>query len=77
MERNMPNNIAATSTIEEFEETDEFGKDDFGFILGPDGELKSIMIPEDHVGEFPDEVTMILNIYGINDINELNNRHLH
>ena len=73
----MPNNIAATSTIEEFEETDEFGKDDFGFILGPDGELKSIMIPEDYVGELPDEVTMILNIYGIDSINELNNRRLH
>ena len=73
----MPNNIVATSTIEEFEETDEFGEDDFGFILGPDGELKSIMIPEDHVGELPEKVLMILNIYGINDIDELSKRRLH
>jgi hypothetical protein len=73
----MPNNIISTSAIEEFEETEEFGRDDFGFILGPDGELKSVMIPEDHIGELPEEVTMILNMYGIDDINTLNNRTLH
>jgi len=73
----MPNNIMSTSAIEEFEETEEFGRDDFGFILGPDGELKSVMIPEDHMGELPEEVTMILSMYGIDDINKLNNRLLH
>jgi hypothetical protein len=67
----------STSAIEEFEETEEFGRDDFGFILGPDGELKSVMIPEDHMGELPEEVTMILSMYGIDDINKLNNRLLH
>ena len=77
MEKNMPNNVIATSTIEEFDETEEFGQDDFGFILGPNGELKSVMIPEDHVGELPEEVTLILQMYGIDDIDQLNNRQLH
>jgi hypothetical protein len=74
----MPNNASAVSIeIEEFEETEDFGKDDFGFILGPNGELKTFMIPEHLMTEPPEEVKMILSIFGIDDINDLENKLLH
>lgn len=74
----MPNNANAVSIeIEEFEETEDFGKDDFGFILGPSGELKTFMIPEHLMTEPPEEVKMILSIFGIDDINDLENKVLH
>ena len=39
----MPNNpnISASVEIEEFEETEDFSKDDFAFVIGPDGDLKT------------------------------------
>jgi len=73
----MPNNnIEAIVHIEEYDE-EEYGADDFGFVLGPDGELKSFMIPEHLMDDPPEEVMMILSIFGIDDINELGNRTLH
>ena len=73
----MPNNnIEAIVHIEEYDE-EEYGADDFGFVLGPDGELKSFMIPEHLMDDPPEEVMMILSIFGIDDINELVNRTLH
>ena len=74
----MPNDASAVSIeIEEFEETEDFGKDDFGFILGPNGEIKTFMIPEHLMTEPPEEVKMILSIFGIDDINDLENKLLH
>jgi hypothetical protein len=74
---NMPNNIAVSVEIEEFEETEDFGRDDFGFVLGPDGELKSFMIPEHLMADPPEEVVLILKLFGIDDIHELGNPTLH
>ena len=73
----MPNNVAVSVEIEEFEETEDFGRDDFGFILGPDGELKSFMIPEHLMEDPPEEVLLILKLFGIDDIHELGNPTLH
>ena len=79
MEKRMPNdNVIATVEIEDYdEEVAEYGKDDFGFILGPDGELKSFMIPEHLMEDPPEEVKMIFELFGIDDIHELNRRTLH
>ena len=74
---NMPNSATAIAEIEEFEETEDYGKDDFGFILGPDGQLKTFMIPEHLMEDPPEEVLMILSIFGIDDIHELGNPTLH
>ena len=74
----MPNQIApAIVEIEEYEESDDYGKDDFGFVIGPDGELKSFMIPEHLMEDPPEEVIMILSLFGIDSIHELTNRLLH
>jgi hypothetical protein len=74
----MPNNaFNATVEIEEFEETEDVGKDDFAFVLGPDGDLKTFMIPEHLMEDPPEEVKLILSLFGIEDIHELENRILH
>jgi hypothetical protein len=75
----MPSNpiAAADVEIEEIEDTEDFGKDDFGFILGPDGELKTFMMPEHLMSDPPEEVMAILSLFGIDNIYELENRILH
>jgi hypothetical protein len=74
----MPNNSESTVTIEEYdEEVSGYGPDDFGFILGPNGELKSFMLPEHMMDNPPEEVLAILSIFGVDDIHELTNSTLH
>jgi len=75
----MPNNNVETVVeIEEYdEEANEYGPDDFGFVLGPDGDLKSFMIPEHLMDDPPEEVMIILSLFGIDDIHDLGNRTLH
>lgn len=74
----MPNNAQAYDIeIEEVDGTEDVGKDDFAFVIGPDGELKTFMIPEHLMEEAPEEVKMILALFGIDDIHELENRVLH
>ena len=73
----MPNNTITTEVeIEEFE-PDDFGENDFGFILGPDGDLKSFSIPEHLMENPPEEVIMILQLFGIEDVHEITHRTLH
>ena len=71
------NNVDAVVTIEEYDEENEYGPDDFGFVLGPDGDLKSFMIPEHLMKDPPEEVLAILSIFGIDNIHDLENRTLH
>lgn len=73
----MPNNIPANAVeIEEYEE-EEIDADDFGFIISPDGELKSLMYPENLMEDPPEEIKMILRIFGIDSIDDIDNRTLH
>ena len=44
---------------------DEFGPEDFGFVIGPDGELKSMTIPENLMEDPPKTVRKIMKIFGI------------
>lgn len=73
----MSNGLNNTSIEEMEEDESEFSIDDFGFIIGPDGELKSIMYPEHLMDDPPEEIKMILEIFGIDDMNTLENRKLH
>jgi hypothetical protein len=73
----MSNNHEAQVTIEEYSENDDYGPDDFGFVLGPDGNLKSFMIPEHLMSDPPEEVQIILEIFGIDNIHKLGDRTLH
>ena len=73
----MSNKHEAQVTIEEYSENDDYGPDDFGFVLGPDGILKSFMIPEHLMSDPPEEVQIILEIFGIDNIHKLGDRTLH
>ena len=54
------NNIEAD---QEDDEDNELEDGDYGFIIGPDGELKTLMIPEDLMGDPPNSVKRILKIF--------------
>jgi hypothetical protein len=77
MEGSMSQNPITDFIVDELEVDDESSADDFGFIIGPDGELKSMMIPEHLMDDPPEEVILILKMFGIDDINTLDNRILH
>ena len=62
-------------SIEKFDLDDE--DDDFGFIISSEGELKSMMIPEELMDDPPPEIEKILNIFGIKNIHTLDGRTLH
>ena len=57
------------SLEEEFD--DEFSDEDYGFIIGPTGNLKSVMFPEDLMEDPPTTIKRILKIFGIKNIHEL------
>lgn len=73
----MSQNPITDFIVDDLEVDDEFNADDFEFIIGPDGELKSMMIPEHLMDDPPEEVMLILKLFGIDDINTLDNRVLH
>ena len=73
----MPNNIETATEIEDIEDPQVYSEGDFGFILGPDGELKSVMLPKNLMEDPPEEVLLILGLFGIDDIHELGNHTLH
>jgi len=56
----------------------EISDDDYGFILGPDGELKSVFLPESVPFKTPKNIARILKVFGITDIsNVYNDQTLH
>lgn len=73
----MPNNNTTSAVEVEDLEDDEYDPSDYGFIISADGELKSIMYPENLMGEPPEEIQLILKLFGIGDIDTAENRTLH
>jgi hypothetical protein len=55
----------------------EFDDGDYGFIIGPDGELKSMMIPEDLMDDPPKVIKKILKLLKVKDIHQIEDRTLH
>jgi hypothetical protein len=57
----------------EIDELDaEIADDDYGFILGPDGELKSVFLPDVIPFKTPKNVAKILKMFGITDVGNVN-----
>jgi hypothetical protein len=73
----MPNKDTIPAVDLEDLEDDEYDPTDYGFIISADGELKSVMYPEELMGEPPEEIKLIMEIFGISDIETLDNRTLH
>ncbi len=51
--------------------------DDYGFIVGPDGELKTVFLPADLPFKTPKNVQKILKIFGVKDPEQFNDDTLH
>lgn len=66
-------------TEQNIEDTDDddFEDGDYGFIIGSDGELKHMMIPEDLMEDPPAAVRKILKIFGIKNIHIYADNTLH
>ena len=73
----MPNKDTIPAVDLEDLEDDEYDPTDYGFIISADGELKSVMYPEELMGEPPEEIKLIMQIFGISDIETLDDRTLH
>lgn len=73
----MSHNPTTDYIVEEEVVENEFEADDFGFVIGPDGQLKSLMVPEHLMDDPPEEVQMILQLFGIDNIHQLEDRTLH
>ena len=67
--------MSTHDNMEKFDLDDE--DDDFGFIISSEGELKSMMIPEELMEDPPPQIKKILNIFGIKNIHTIDNRTLH
>jgi hypothetical protein len=58
---------------EDFSDEEEITDADYGFIIGPDGELKSMFLPDDPMQPTPDTVMTILKMFGIDDSDFMDN----
>lgn len=56
---------------------EEIGDDDYGFIFGPDGELKSVFLPDNMPFETPEKIQKILALFGITDAGQFDDTVLH
>lgn len=50
---------------------DTLADDDYCIIVGPDGEVKSIMLPDNVPFELPENVSKILAVFGITDVDNI------
>ena len=58
--------------VEELEALEDLAdENDYGFIIGPDGELKHLFTPDEFLLDPPPVVKKILKLLGITDINSL------
>lgn len=55
----------------------EISDEDYGFVLGPDGELKSVFLPDNMPFKTPKKVQRILKMFGIMDPHQLDDGTLH
>lgn len=55
----------------------DISEEDYGFVFGPDGELKSILLPDDLPFAVPENIAKILAIFGITDPEQFDNTTLH
>jgi hypothetical protein len=51
----------------------EIEDDDYGIILGPNGELKSVFLPENMPFEVPEKLTKIFAILGYTNPDQMTN----
>ena len=70
-----------TLQLEELSYDDQYDTniddDDYGFIVGPDGELKSLFIPEHRPFKTPKNIQKIFKMFNLGDPGQLDDPTLH
>ena len=62
----------SNSIIEDIDEPDfldSIDDEDFVLILDSNGDLKTIMLPDNNIGQIPENLSQILKVLGINNHN--------
>ena len=49
----------------------DISDDDYVFIIGPDGNLKQILLPDEIPFELPENVNKVLAVFNVNDVESL------
>lgn len=63
----MRDNEELEQEVESSEFFDDLTPSDFGFIVGADGELKSVFVPSSEL-DVPENIMKVLEIFGISDV---------
>lgn len=50
---------------------EDISEEDYGFIFGPDGKLKSVFLPDNLPFKTPENIQKILEIFGYTDAEQL------
>lgn len=70
-----------TTQLEELSYDDQYetdiGDDDYGFIVGPDGELKSLFMPDCRPFKTPKNIQKIFKLFNLGDPGQLDDPTLH
>lgn len=63
----------ATEAYEEaYPEDNEIGEEDYGFVFGPDGEIKYVFVPDVIPFKPPKNIVKIMKILGVSDLSQFN-----
>jgi hypothetical protein len=49
----------------------DIADDDYVFIIGPDGNLKQILLPDEVPFELPENINKVLAVFNVNDVESL------
>jgi hypothetical protein len=63
----------ATDIVQEYEElySSDIEDEDYVFVLGPEGELKQVILPDDVPFKAPKNIAKILKIFNIHDVGDI------
>ena len=67
----MGKHVMLVDKFEDAEYAGDISNDDYGFILDSNGELKSIFLPENVPFKAPKNVSKILKLFGIPDVDNV------
>jgi hypothetical protein len=54
------------------EESGEIEEEDYGFIFGPDGEIKAVFVPEHLPFKLPKNINKLMKMLGITNLEQFN-----
>jgi hypothetical protein len=69
--------LAEELAVEDGMYENDIGDEDYAFVIGPDGKLKSVFLPDVVPFTQPKSIQKIFKMFGIRDAEQLDNPTLH